>query len=135
MWHVRLKKTVIVLAAVIGYGGWAVYSNLMDGSAAAKVIAWRAGCIQGSYAGGLTFINIWILESLYQYFVIRYQALSALLLTLTATTLAQYSVIIPVHAYNETPNILITLLPGLIIGTTFSLIYLLEIKKQYRQTK
>jgi hypothetical protein len=52
------KQALIVLAAILGYGGWGVYSNLLDQPSDMVIVAWRAGVIQGSYAGLLTLINL-----------------------------------------------------------------------------
>ncbi|MGB5325149.1 MAG: hypothetical protein WBN40_06980 [Pseudomonadales bacterium] len=127
------KQTLIVLAATLGYGGWAVYSNMpgqLGPSGPAGMmdemsnVAWRAGCIQGGYAGLLTLINLSILEQLFRRLRQRMQGLPAAAYTLLASTIAQYSIIIPVHLLNGTPNILLTLLPGLVISTLFSGTYL-----------
>lgn len=124
-----IKKAFIVLTAVAGYGGWAVLSNLSDGSKQAAIIAWRAGAIQGLYAGLLTFLNIWLLERLYARIASSYSEPTAWLLTFLSAMSLQYTVIIPVHWLNQTPNILLTLLPGLLIGSIFSYLYLMSIRR------
>lgn len=133
---VWLKQTLIVLAATLGYGGWAVYSNMpgqLGPSGPAEMmgemsnVAWRAGYIQGGYAGLLTLINLSILERLFVRLRARMQPFPAAAWTLLASTVAQYSIIIPVHLFNGTPNILLTLLPGFIISTLFSSAYLRSI--------
>lgn len=129
----RGRQLLIVMAATLGYGGWAVFSNMPgqlgpSGPDAMMEqmsnVAWRAGFIQGGYAGILTLINLSILERLYAMLVRRMRSLPAATYTLLVSTLAQYSIIIPVHLVNGTPNILITLLPGFIISTVFSMAYL-----------
>ena len=45
------KQALIVLAAILGYAGWGVYSNLVDQPTDTVIVAWRAGVIQGSYTG------------------------------------------------------------------------------------
>ena len=130
-----MKRALIVLAAVLGYGGWAVYSNMLDQPAAMHSVAWRAGCIQGGYAGLLTLINISILESLYRVLLQRQGITAASITTLLVSTVAQYSIIIPVHLLNGTPNILLTLLPGLVIGTAFSSAYLWSLRRYARYTQ
>ncbi|MBT8148453.1 MAG: hypothetical protein KJO24_00875 [Gammaproteobacteria bacterium] len=127
-----IKRALIVAAAVLGYGGWAVYSNMLGQPATMDGVAWRAGCIQGSYAGLLTLVNISILEALFRFLLQRQGATAATLNTLLASTVAQYSIIIPVHLLNGTPNILLTLLPGLVIGTAFSSAYLWSLRRYAR---
>ncbi|MBT8139986.1 MAG: hypothetical protein KJP25_09450 [Gammaproteobacteria bacterium] len=134
-----LKQGFIVLAAALGYGGWAVYSNMpgqlgptgpAEMMAEMSHVAWRAGFIQGGYAGLLTLINLAILERLFGHLRRRCTALQAAGLTLLVSTVAQYSIIIPVHLLNGTPNILITLLPGFVISTLFSSAYLWHVAQQ-----
>lgn len=137
----KYKQTLIVLAAMLGYGGWAVYSNMpgqLGPSGPAEMmgqmsnVAWRAGCIQGGYAGLLTLINLSILEYLYDKLLQRMPGLQAAAWTLLASTIAQYSIIIPVHLLNGTPNILLTLAPGFVISTLFSSAYLWRLAQNTR---
>ena len=124
-----IKRSLIVIAAVLGYGGWAVYSNRLGQPADMAMVAWRAGCIQGGYAGVLTLINISMLEALFKRLLKRLPVTSAALITLLLATATQYAVIIPVHLINGTPNILLTLLPGLVIGTLFCCFYLWGLRR------
>lgn len=126
------KKTLITLCAVIGYGGWALFSNLAEDSAlAAQTIALRAAIIQGSYAGLLTLVNLVVLETIFLRLNHRLSCRNNIIATLLIATGAQYSLIVPVHWLNATPNILLTLLPGLIIGSCFSTAYLLSLKQKH----
>lgn len=124
-----MTKFLITLAAIIGYGGWAFYSNsspsMMQDQSVIMMVAYRAACIQGLYAGLLTLINLWLLEKIFASFPAERLTLKTRrIITVIAATIAQYSLIISVHVVNQTPNIFITLLPGFIIGTTFSTVYL-----------
>ena len=118
------KQALIVLAAILGYGGWGVYSNLLDQPSDMLIVAWRAGVIQGCYAGLLTLINLALLELLYKRLHRRMGPTPAIFCALALATAAQYSLIIPIHLINGTPNIALTLLPGFVIGTLFSFAYL-----------
>ena len=60
------KQALIVLAAILGYAGWGLYSNLVDQPTDTVIVAWRAGVIQGSYTGLMTLINLAMLELLYE---------------------------------------------------------------------
>lgn len=124
-----LKKLFVTLIAILGYGGWAVYSNMLGQDSQMHMTAWRAGILQGAYAGLLTYINIALLETFYRKMIRQYTAGITVVTVLTGVTLAQYALIIPAHLINGTPNIFITLLPGFLIGTTFSLAYLINMKK------
>lgn len=127
-----IKKAAITLIAILGYGGWAFYSNSpINGDAELQAIAFRAGIIQGGYSGILTLTNIILLEAVLKHLNHRLTLNFNMVATLTIAGAVQYAIIIPVHLANDTPNILITLLPGFIIGTAFSFAYLLSIKNKY----
>ena len=125
-------KTTLSTLAFLGYGSWALYSNVADNSAASMVIAWRAAFIQGSYSAILTLLSMALLELVYRKIANHLKPITAVPLAVTTVMLAQYSLIVPVHAYNNTPNILTTLLPGIIIGSIFSLAYLLNYCRENR---
>ncbi len=120
----HLTRLALAGAALLGYGSWAVYSNAMEGSAGQMLVAWRAGAIQGGYSALITLANMMMLEFAYRQFSHSQPRWPAIVSAVGAVSLLQYALIVPVHAYNGTPNILLTLLPGIIIGTVFSLAYL-----------
>jgi len=119
----RFAKYVFAVAAFTGYGSWAVYSNVMDGSEASMIIAWRAGFIQGVYSAILTLANMLMLEFSYRRFFSGYAPRPARLYAVASVMFAQYFLIVPIHVINGTPNIFLTLLPGIIIGSVFSYVY------------
>ena len=128
----KLVKTGISSAAIIICGGWAYYSSLigMD-KTEIMVIAVRAGIIQGAYSGVLTLIQVVMLEYLFfrlnPYLSNTVNVAATFLLAMTV----QYAIIIPIHLVNGSPNIILTLLPGFLIGAVFSLIYLVAIKEKF----
>ena len=131
----QIKRALITLIAILGYGCWALYSNWpaagITDSAAAEMIAIRAGIIQGSYSGLLTLVNIIALEALFLRCNDKLPCQLNMIVTVCIATIIQYSIIIPVHVLNQTPNIIITLLPGFIIGTAFSSVYLLSVRYKH----
>lgn len=117
-------KLLITLIAMLGYGLWAYFANCYSGSVDnPEMIATRAGLIQGGYAGALTFLNVIMLERIYDRFIDAFSHKQTIILAVLLALLTQYAVIIPVHLFNGTPNILVTLLPGFIIGSAFSITY------------
>lgn len=118
-----ITKIIFSTAAFLGYGSWAVYSNIMDGSESSMLIAWRAGCIQGVYSALITLVNMLMLEFSYSRFYAEHPPKIGRVYAVITVLMFQYSVIIPVHLINGTPNIFLTLLPGIIIGTAFSYAY------------
>lgn len=146
----HIKKLLITSIAIIGYGGWALYSNWpADGgsvgnvvssvgnvvSSEAQMIAIRAGIIQGSYSGLLTLVNIIILEAVFLKLNSRLPCNVNMAATVSIATITQYAIIIPIHIMNQTPNIFITLLPGFIIGTAFSTAYLMSVRYKHYPPK
>jgi hypothetical protein len=52
------------IAALLAYGGWALYVNLPHG----MFIGWRSGLVQGTYSLVLTFGTTILMEQLYKRF-------------------------------------------------------------------
>ena len=127
-----LNKALITLIAMLGYGGWAFYSNVpANGDIELQAIALRAGIIQGGYSGILTLTQMILLQAVLKHLNQRLTINLNMIATITIASALQYAIIIPVHLANDTPNILMTLLPGFVIGTAFSFGYLLSIKNKY----
>jgi hypothetical protein len=125
-------KVWITVIAVLGYGGWAFYSSVYDGSMQQNfAVAMRAGFIQGAYSGLLTLINITALEFMFLKLNSMMPCLANMVLTVVCATIVQYGVIVPIHIINGTPNIVLTLAPGFFIGTTFSAAYLFSVRKKH----
>ncbi len=117
-------KLLITLIAMLGYGLWAYFANCYSGAVEnPEMIATRAGIIQGAYAGALTFLNVIMLERIYKRLKDSFSHAQTVGIAVVIALIGQYAVIVPVHIFNGTPNILITLLPGLVIGTIFSISY------------
>ena len=126
------NKFWITVAAVAGYGGWAFYSSVYDGTMDQHFdVAIRAGVIQGVYAGLLTLINLSVLEFLFLKFNDLLPCFVNIMVTVLIATISQYLVIVPIHLVNGTPNIVLTLAPGLLIGTAFSTAYLFSVMKKF----
>lgn len=94
-------------------------------------VALRAGVIQGAYAGLLTLVNLSVLEFLFLKFNSLLPCLVNIFVTVLSATFVQYLIIVPIHLVNGTPNIVLTLAPGIVIGTAFSTAYLFSVKKKY----
>ncbi len=113
-----LRSTLAGLAGFVVYGGWAYYAN----SAHGEMIAMRSGLVQGSYSLALTFLMTLVTEYLF-----------ARLRALWSTTVT-VSVILFVSAYTihmvvGTPEILMTILPGYVIGTVYTAAYVLGLRR------
>ena len=113
-----LRSLVAGLAGFIGYGAWAWYANLDHG----PDIAMRSGLVQGGYSLVLTFLMTIVTEALYSSWqhqiavVIRTTAFVSSILFCSAYT---------IHMFVGTPEILMTITPGFVIGTIYTYVYVL----------
>ena len=110
------------VAGFIGYGGWAWYANLAHGD----FIAMRSGLVQGSYSLVLTFLMTLVTEFMYA----RFRTMPAAV----PLTTALISVVLFVSAYSihmivGTPEILMTIMPGWIIGSIYTFVYILGLQR------
>lgn len=114
--------------AVLGllfYGAWAVWANAEHGSA----LALRAGALQGSLSFAVTLGGTSLMKTLFRGpGAAAWRALRAMLGTLALI----YGLIIAVHLWHGTPEIALTLAPGLPITIAFCASYCLGLAR-YRQ--
>lgn len=116
-----LRSLLAGLAGFVGYGAWAWYANLDHGSE----IAMRSGFVQGGYSLVLTFLMTIVTEALY----LRWQQLSGAVVrtTLVVSTIL-FASAFTIHLLVGTPEILMTITPGFIIGTIYTYVYLLGLR-------
>lgn len=113
-------------AALLGYGAWAIYANFEHGRE-----AWlMAGIVQGVYAFistlSITAVAKWI------YMKSGYGKLG-IAAGFTASFIVMLAIPIGVHTVAGTPDILETILPGLIWGTVYLFGFLiLTERKRYK---
>lgn len=113
-----LRSLLAGLAGFIGYGGWAWYANLDHGTD----IAMRSGLVQGGYSLVLTFLMTFVTEYLYS--IWQHLASAAVRTTLLVSTILFCSAY-TIHLFVGTPEILMTITPGFIIGTIYTYVYVL----------
>lgn len=107
------------LAGFVVYGGWAYFVNESHGQDLAMMI----GLVQGSYSFALTFVMTLVTEWLFlkcngQFFTIMAIVCTALFVT-------PYLI----HMLIGTPEILMTILPGFVIGSIYTGVYVVGLKK------
>lgn len=121
------KHSIIISAilAAVGYGGWAVYINFEHGQQACIT----AGLVQGTYAFASTLFITKVAHFVYQkcgygkrgiIFGFFTSFLAMLIFPLTLHTLA------------ATPNIIETILPGLIWGSIYLMGVLISLEATRR---
>ena len=94
------------LAGFVVYGGWAYFVNVDHGQDLAMMI----GLVQGSYSFALTFIMTLVTEWLFEKCEGHFVTIMAIVCT--ALFVTPYLI----HMFIGTPEILMTILPGFIIG-------------------
>lgn len=112
------RSIVSGLAGFVAYGGWAFYANYDHGVEAAM----QAALTQGSYSFCVTLV----METLF-----RLLAKPALRFCVTffGTCSVLYSTSWGVNVLAGTPEIFITILPGVIIGTAYTFVYTLSLAR------
>ncbi|MEM7098049.1 MAG: hypothetical protein AAF541_07305 [Pseudomonadota bacterium] len=110
------------LAGFVGYGAWAWYANLGHGDD----VAVRSGLVQGGYSLVLTFVMTLVTELIYA----RCREVPGAHIVSTGSI----SVVLFVSAYSihmlvGTPEILMTILPGWVIGTIYTFFYIMGLKR------
>jgi len=118
-----LRSFIAGFAGLVGYGSWAVYANLDHGT----FIAIRSGLVQGTYSFVLTFLMTWLTEWLFAKF-------ASLPMGSSVTTTGVVCLILFVSAYGihmlvGTPEILMTILPGFVIGSVYTAVYVWSLQR------
>ncbi len=105
--------------AVLGflfYGSWAIWANSDHGT----TVALRAGAIQGTMSFIVTLSGTTLMKLLF----VGHAALWLRFLRASVGALVLiYALIVSIHLFNGTPNILLTLAPGLPITIFFCFSY------------
>lgn len=110
------------LAGFAVYGGWAYYANSSHGEAVAQM----AGLLQGSYSLILTFVTTLLMEQLFSWFAsFRFRVAA----TVAVTGVLLFSIPCIIHRLAGTPEILMTVLPGFLIGMVYTTVYVLGLAR------
>ncbi len=115
------------LAGFVGYGGWAWYANLDHGAD----IAMRSGLVQGGYSLVLTFVMTLVTEYLFARW--QHHANAAIRTTALISTIlfcSAYSI----HLLVGTPEIVMTITPGFVIGSIYTYVYILGLRASSKPT-
>ena len=110
------------VAGFAAYGGWAYFANMEHGVA----VAMRAGLVQGTYSLVLTFFMTLFTEFA---FVKIYGLPFAKVLTTAAIAIVLSSTAYFIHLFVGTPEIIMTILPGALIGTTYTFMYIVGLER------
>lgn len=107
------------IAGFVVYGGWAYFVNAEHGQELAMMI----GLVQGSYSFALTFVMTLVTEWLFR----RCNGQFAMIMGVVCTAL--FVTPYAIHMLIGTPEILMTILPGFVIGSIYTGVYVMGLKK------
>ncbi|MEM6485906.1 MAG: hypothetical protein AAF662_13100 [Pseudomonadota bacterium] len=113
------------LAGAVIYGGWAYYVNMGDGTA----MALRTSAVQGTFSFCLTLSMSLLLTSLYERFG---RTVFAAFMSLIATCVFIFCTAYGLQYVAGSHEILMTIAPGFVIGSTYAAIFLITLHRSHR---
>lgn len=121
----RTRALASALAGFVAYGGWAYFVNVGHGD----MVGMRSGLVQGGYSFILTMSSAYLMEFVYRWFRKTLDAVPSWIPTLLVTMVILFATAWGINRLAGTPRILLTILPGFLIGSLFSLVYILNLKR------
>lgn len=112
-----VRSLLAATAGLVGYGLWAFFVNHDHGIDAGL----RSGLVQGGYSFALTFCMTWFMERLYEFLRPRAHAVWS---TVGITIGLLFATAWTINWVARTPEILMTILPGFVIGSIYTAIYM-----------
>ncbi len=116
------RSLLSAMARMLFYGAWAFYVN----SAYGFSVAMKAGIIQGMNSFFLTFVMSIVMEQFFKCFSL---ALLRFLATFLSSSILVCLFSWTVNYLANTPEILMTILPGCIVSTVYAFSYTLALEK------
>ena len=113
-----LRSGLAGLAGFAVYGAWAYYANSDHGT----MVAMRSGLVQGGYSLLLTFVMTLVTEFMFA-------RLGSLWLTSATVSVILFLSAYTIHMLVGTPEILMTILPGYVIGTIYTIVYVVGLRR------
>lgn len=118
-----VRSLLAGLAGFVAYGGWAVLANWSHG----ETIAIKSGLVQGSYSFCLTWVMTLATEWLHGLFLNLTYRVWRLMISICSVLFATaYSI----NYVAGTPEILMTIIPGFIIGSVYTLVYIMALERK-----
>ena len=115
-----LRSLGAALAGFLAYGGWAFFVNQSHG----QDMGLRAGLTQGSYSFLLTLTTTYLMEYLLMLFAdLPGRRFVPIAVTVAITFATAYGI----NWIMGTPEILLTILPGFIIGAVYTVSYVMAL--------
>lgn len=126
---INIKENFAILSAILaaaGYGSWAIFSNYEY-----EIHVWiMAGIVQGIYA----FISTLTITNVARWVFFKYKCeAKGIISGFLASFFVMIAIPVTVHGLVGTPNIIQTILPGLVWGSTYLIVFLVCLDKKVRK--
>lgn len=114
-----------IAAGILGfivYGSWAFYVNFQHGLTSGV----QAGIVQGTYSLALTLSTTMLMEFLW----VSFQSIKGQhVLTIAMTSVITFATAYSINWIFDTPEILLTIFPGFLIGLLYTIFYVFSLKR------
>ncbi len=118
-----LQRSMLAgVAGFIVYGGWAYFINASHGFETGL----RSGLVQGGYSLLLTLSTTLMMEYLMDFFS---HMKGQIILTILATSIVTFGTAYGIHWLFRTPEILMTITPGFIVGLVYTTVYVTTLNR------
>lgn len=121
--HPIIRSLLSALIGFFAYGAWAYWINIPAGS----MIALKAAVAQGAFSFAMTLLLNIFMEYSYRKLSYSMRSKIAACLVTAITCCLLYIMSFSLHVVAETPMILFTILPGAIISTVYSIVYMMGV--------
>ncbi len=127
IWNQPIVRSVFsATAGLLGYGGWAYWVNRQEG----MELAVNAALTQGGYSFVITLVLSGFMEWFYRYLGVKQvRPYCKSLMVIVVTCCLLYSISWGVNHWAGTPMILLTILPGAIASTIYTVVYVAAISR------
>lgn len=117
-----LRSIATGILGFIVYGSWAFYANFQHGLTSGV----QAGIVQGTYSFALTLSTTMLMEFLWASF----QSIKGQhVLTIAMTSLITFTTAYSINWIFDTPEILLTIFPGFLIGLLYTTFYVVSLER------
>lgn len=117
------RSLIAASLAALAYGGWAYFVN----ASVSETAGWKAAAIQGGYSFLLTTGMTLLMDYFLRVFRNSSQTVVFTIVTISALC---FAVAYGAHWVADTPEILMTILPGFSIGVGYTTAYVIAFNRQ-----
>ena len=112
------RSTALAIAGFLAYGIWGFFCNLMHGVG----MGVQSGLVQGTLSFTITLASNFVMEAIYGF-------LGSKFFTALLTSILVVSIPYAVNLWVGTPEILLTIAPGAVLGVIYVITYVSALHK------